>query len=47
MSLQAIMSYLFDFSNEDKVSLSPVWAGWEVLGAISILWLTSCPASTG
>lgn len=41
------MSYLFDFSNEDKVSLFPVWAGWDVLGAISILLLTSSPASIG
>lgn len=41
------MSYLFDFSNEDKVSLSPVWAGWGAQGVISILSLTPAPASTG
>lgn len=41
------MSYLFDFSNEDKVSLSPVGAGWDMQGAISILFLTRSPASTG
>lgn len=28
MSLQAIMSYLFDFSDGHKVSLPPVWDGW-------------------
>lgn len=36
MSLQAIMSYLFDFSDGHKVSLPPVWDGWRVQRAIGI-----------